>query len=123
MKYSMKKTNKIIILLTLFLFILFISFYFKKEGATFTAYERKGPRYYTRPWDRNPVYDYDSYTSYYGTAEQKVTNCQNKCSERPDCKGIIVSDKCYMSKSIDKQTRLVDDLVFKGYYVNTYIKN
>lgn len=115
----MKKTKtKIIILLGLFVFILFISFYFKKEGADFTEYINKGPRYSTVS---PTVYDYGSYKMY-GNLAQNTNNCKQKCSDRPDCKGVINADRCYLSKTINKQTPLIDNIIIKNSYADTFIK-
>lgn len=123
----MKKTKmnqKIIILFGLFVFILFISFYFNKEGVTnYIEHIKKGPRYLTSA-PSTPPYDYGSYNfPNSATAAQNITNCKEKCTEKSDCKGVIVANKCYLSKTINQQTVLKDNLVINGSNVNTYIKS
>lgn len=100
------KHTTYIILLLLFLFILFISFYFNKEGITYTQYLARAPSS-TR----------DNYASYKfnGTTDQIIDQCKFKCTERVECKGMMINNNwCHIRKSLDP-TKLVPSSIYKTY--------
>ena len=102
-KVKVNHKTKYIILLGIFVFILFISFYFKKEGFTYSQYNNKDYKVGQLQIHNNITVD----------------DCKNKCSEDDECKGLVIDHKgrhgstgnCWLKNSMNPKKLTNDNTV------------